>query len=66
MISGVKKKHSQSTNKDATKEKPLMLLNLEEFQKVVLANSANIAHLGNVADLGTWSGLFMLFFVKFE
>ena len=35
-----KGKHSQSTNKDTTKEKPLRLLNSEEFQKVVLPNSA--------------------------
>ena len=35
-----KGKHSQSTTKDTTKEKPLRLLNSEEFQKVVLHNSA--------------------------
>ena len=35
-----KGKHSQSTNKDTTKQKQLRLLNSEEFQKVVLPNSA--------------------------
>ena len=51
-------KHSPTISKVSTKEKPLRLLNSEEFSKFMLPIIRhNIAHLGNVADLGNWSGL---------
>ena len=51
-------KNSPTINKVNTKEKPLRLLNSEEFAKFMLPIIRhNIAHLGNVADLGNLSGL---------
>ena len=50
-------KHFPTINKVYTKEKPLRLLNSEEFQNSCCLIRHNIAHLGNVADLGNWSGL---------
>ena len=51
-------KHSPPTiNKVYTEENPLRLLNLEEFSNSCCLIRHNIAHLGNVADLGTWSGV---------
>ena len=43
-------------NKVYTNEKPLRLMNSEVF-KIHVAIKNIIAHLGNVADLGNWSGL---------
>ena len=52
MISGVKENIPKSTNKDTTKENPLRLLNSEEFQKVVLPNSALHSPFGKCCRFG--------------
>ena len=52
-----KGKHFPTIIKVSTREKSLRLLNSEEFQNSCYLIRHNIADLGNVTDLGNWSGL---------